>query len=128
MATRNYKHPEFGYICLCECHKDGSGLMHCFPCCTLCYARYINEDGTIDDERLRAWFAKCNLTPDFCDELPPVPPFEKCSIPAVKVPFKKIDVDSIVGCNSMMEPIGKVFNFDVLSGQRNSKKKNTHSC
>ena len=22
--------------------------MHCFPCCDLCYEKYINEDGTID--------------------------------------------------------------------------------
>ena len=35
-------------ICDCECHVKGTIIMHCFPCCELCYEKYINEDGTID--------------------------------------------------------------------------------
>lgn len=39
-------------ICSCECHIKGNNTMHCFPCCDLTYFKYINEDGTIDYDKL----------------------------------------------------------------------------
>lgn len=35
-------------LCDCDCHEKGTMIMHCFPCCDLCYEKYINEDGTLD--------------------------------------------------------------------------------
>jgi len=34
-------------ICTCECHQIGTCIIHCFPCCELCYEKYI-ADGKID--------------------------------------------------------------------------------
>lgn len=38
-------------ICNCECHTNGMMVMHCFPCCEYCYEKYINEDGTLNEEK-----------------------------------------------------------------------------
>jgi hypothetical protein len=38
--------------CDCMCHTIGMGVMHCFPCCSLCYEQYLNNDGTINDQAL----------------------------------------------------------------------------
>jgi len=43
--------------CECECHRDrpdGCAVIHFIDCCEFCYEKYINEDGTIDHDRLYA--------------------------------------------------------------------------
>jgi hypothetical protein len=35
-------------ICDCECHKDGTELIHFMSCCFLCGQKYIFADGKID--------------------------------------------------------------------------------
>jgi len=37
-------------ICTCDCHKKGNAVMHFAACCDLTYEKYINEDGSIDEE------------------------------------------------------------------------------
>lgn len=32
-------------MCMCGCHKIGSCMLHCFPCCDLSYVKYIDKDG-----------------------------------------------------------------------------------
>lgn len=41
-------------ICTCPCHNIENGIyvMHCMPCCSLCGDRYLNTDGTINEEVL----------------------------------------------------------------------------
>ncbi len=39
-------------ICECECHIHNMNILHYMACCTLCYVKYINEDGTIDHKEL----------------------------------------------------------------------------
>lgn len=38
------------HICTCMCHKKGVDMLHCVACCPLCYAKYLNEDGSVDIE------------------------------------------------------------------------------
>lgn len=38
--------------CMCDCHWDGKGVLHCFPCCDLCYQKFISKDGVVDQLRL----------------------------------------------------------------------------
>lgn len=44
------KHEE---ICLCECHREGTNIMHAFPCCNLCYDKYLTEDGEPIEAKLK---------------------------------------------------------------------------
>lgn len=37
-------------ICTCPCHIKGSAIMHMFDCCRLTYKKYMNEDGSFDQE------------------------------------------------------------------------------
>lgn len=37
--------------CTCMCHQDGFQTMHIMPCCEFTYEKYINQDGSIDNER-----------------------------------------------------------------------------
>jgi len=55
------KHKKFGRVCMCDCHKDGSGVMHVVGCCRLTYRKYINEDGTLDEDRLLALYQKYGI-------------------------------------------------------------------
>jgi len=43
-----------GGLCKCPCHKEGVSLMHCFPCCNLCYRTYLDKDGNVNEEQLKA--------------------------------------------------------------------------
>ena len=36
-------------ICECECHKKGQTIMHFMACCELTYEKYLNEDGSLDN-------------------------------------------------------------------------------
>ena len=38
--------------CECQCHMYGNKSMHFMACCDLCYQKYINDDGTIDQAQL----------------------------------------------------------------------------
>ena len=48
------EHPDFGHICECWCHRDGSQFMHIDECCRFCYQPYISEDGVVDIKRFGA--------------------------------------------------------------------------
>ena len=39
-------------LCKCDCHKEGIIIMHCFPCCDNCGEKYLNNDGSIIEEKL----------------------------------------------------------------------------
>jgi hypothetical protein len=44
-----YQEGEDIEVCYCECHTKGEpDIFHSSPCCQLCYAQYINQDGSID--------------------------------------------------------------------------------
>jgi len=43
---------ENGKICKCACHEKGQIMMHMVDCCNYTYIKYINEDGSIDLEKL----------------------------------------------------------------------------
>lgn len=40
-------------VCGCSCHQDGQQVIHCMPCCDLCYDKFIYEDGSVDYDRLK---------------------------------------------------------------------------
>ena len=40
-------------FCFCGCHADGFDLIHCIPCCQLCYKKYIDMNGDLDVSRLK---------------------------------------------------------------------------
>jgi hypothetical protein len=39
-------------LCKCGCHIKGVVMMHCMPCCDLTYEKYINTDGSLDEDAL----------------------------------------------------------------------------
>lgn len=39
-------------LCKCACHIEGKIIMHCFPCCDHCGEKYLNNDGSIIEEKL----------------------------------------------------------------------------
>ncbi len=34
--------------CTCECHQDGMKVLHCQPCCSVCYQKFIDKNGKVD--------------------------------------------------------------------------------
>ena len=50
------EHPDFGFICECECHQDGSTVIcGCFgECCGRTGKEYISADGVVDIKRFGA--------------------------------------------------------------------------
>lgn len=38
--------------CTCCCHADGLTVLHCFPCCDLCYEKFVLGGGEVDADRL----------------------------------------------------------------------------
>ena len=44
--------------CICNCHRDGSGIMHIRACCDFCYQKFINTNGTVDETRYAALVAE----------------------------------------------------------------------
>jgi len=45
-------------ICTCDCHKDGNDILHFEACCSLCYKKYINEDGSVNEGKYRTLLLK----------------------------------------------------------------------
>lgn len=41
-------------ICDCECHKEGTMIMHCVACCEFCYEKYMTPEGVIIPAKLGA--------------------------------------------------------------------------
>lgn len=39
-------------VCDCDCHRQDMRVMHCFPCCGICYKRYITPEGKADIDLL----------------------------------------------------------------------------
>jgi hypothetical protein len=52
LNLQGYKHLNGQKICDCTCHIDLIDVKHCYPCCDNCYEKYINSDGSVDEERL----------------------------------------------------------------------------
>ena len=48
-------------ICTCRCHTKGLIVRHIAPCCQFTYQKYINEDGSIDNEILGKLIRKQEL-------------------------------------------------------------------
>lgn len=44
-------------FCFCHCHTDGLALKHVVACCSLCYDKYINNNGQLDTDRLKLLIA-----------------------------------------------------------------------
>ena len=44
--------------CMCHCHNEGNHVMHIMACCDLCGEKYINEDGSINEEKLEELMKK----------------------------------------------------------------------
>ncbi len=38
-------------VCHCECHNEELSVMHCVPCCDLCYAKYLTKDGKLQADK-----------------------------------------------------------------------------
>jgi len=55
------KHKKLGRVCMCDCHKDGTDIREFIPCCGWYRQKYINEDGTFDEERLLALYEKYKI-------------------------------------------------------------------
>jgi hypothetical protein len=96
----NIDHPEFGHVCMCDCHKEGSQIMHVMECCHFCYKEYLKADGTLIEEVYR------QLCKDRGIKLPfrpvfDVKPFEKLSMPKVSRAFSELKADEIVAANPM---------------------------
>lgn len=39
--------------CDCMCHREGFNVMHFMPCCGLTYQTYMDENGVIDEDKLK---------------------------------------------------------------------------
>jgi len=35
-------------ICECGCHKENNSVLHCIPCCSMCYEKYIDSQGNLN--------------------------------------------------------------------------------
>ncbi len=57
------KHPEFGRVCMCECHQDENEIMHFDECCNFTNQKYINKNGIIDEHRLYLLYRGDKLFP-----------------------------------------------------------------
>lgn len=51
-------------ICRCSCYEIGSNVLHFFPCCNLCYAKYIEANGDINMELYEAAVKKLKAIED----------------------------------------------------------------
>ena len=39
-------------LCDCDCHKEGTEIMHFLSCCNFCYDKYLTKDGKVVPEQI----------------------------------------------------------------------------
>jgi len=117
------KHKKFGRVCMCDCHKDGSQLHHFMPCCSLTYKKYINADGTLDEERLLAlyekygiplwtwwdrfkdWFGNLWLIRKWIAWRRRIPKFTRYEFPIIMKTYPNLKAEDIVRSQPMTAPV-----------------------
>jgi hypothetical protein len=102
------EHLEFGLICDCHCHNDGTNIRECFfTCCRLYRKKYQDENGVLDEERLRALFKEKGFEPEWLKDLKPMPKFERFEFPVIKQPFSSFNwtVDFCKKCGEYVPPM-----------------------
>lgn len=64
-----FEHPEFGLMCVCECHRKGNKQVDCLRCCSFAGRKYLNADGSVDEPYLREMMEEHGIKPVFEKDL-----------------------------------------------------------